>query len=351
MSRAALQTVREAIKRGVFEPVYYVIGDDDYQKEDAVKQLQLAALDPATRDFNLEARRGAELGGEELSTLLSTPPMMAERRVIVIRDAQGLKKDARRALDTYLKRPAADILLMLVVPAAAKPDEAISRSTAVLKFEELSGERLPKWIAHTASTAHGLEITDGAVELLQSSVGSDLYQLSTELDKLASFANGKVVDEAAVAAVVGITPGETITDFLDAIADKGVKRALSLVSLVLSQPKTTGVSVVMALSTQMLAIAWGQARLDEGVSRSALAKEYFELLKKTGAFTGRPWGSAASAWTKAAPNWKKAEADRALDVLLDADVALKETRVSNEEQLVTGVVLAVCASELAVLAA
>lgn len=351
MSKAALQTVRDAVKRGKFEPAYYIVGEDDYQKEDAVRQLQLAALDPATRDFNLEIRRGPDLGGEELSTLLSTPPMMAERRVIIIRDASGLKKDARKALDAYLEKPASDLLLLLSVPAAAKPDEALARNTTTLKFDELSGDRLPRWISHTASSAHGLEITEGAVDLLQSSVGSDLYQLSTELDKLASFTNGTIVDEAAVAAVVGVTPGETLSDLLDAVADKDVRRALPLVSLILSQPKTTGVSVVMALSTQMLAIAWGQARLGEGISRGVLAKEYFDLLKKTGAYPGRPWGSAASAWAKAAVNWKRADVDRCLEVLLDADIALKESRVSNEEQLVSTVVLAICATDSAAVAA
>lgn len=351
MSKAALQTVRDAIKRGTFEPAYYVVGEDDYQKEDAVKQLQLAALDPATRDFNLEIRRGADLGGEELSTLLSTPPMMAERRVIVIREANALKKDARKALDAYLEKPAPDLLLLLVVPAAAKADEGLGRKAVTLKFDELSGDRLPKWIAHTAATAHGLEITDGAVDLLQTSVGSDLYQLSTELDKLASFTNGRVVDEAAVAAVVGVTPGETLGDFLDAIGEKDLKGALPLVTLILSQPKTTGVSVIMALSTQMLAIAWGQGRLSEGISRGALAKEYYDLLKKTSAFPGRPWGSAVSAWTKMVVNWKLEEVGRCLEVLLEADIALKESRVSNEEQLVSSVVLAICAADSAALAA
>jgi DNA polymerase-3 subunit delta len=346
VSKAALQTVRDAIKRGKFEPAYYVVGDDEYQKEDAVRQLQIAALDPATRDFNLEVRRGPELGGEELATLLSTPPMMSERRVIVIRDVSGLKKDARKALDGYLRKPADDVLLLLVLPAAAKPDEGIAKSSVTLKFDELSGDRLPKWIAHTAATAHGLEMSQGAVELLQSSVGGDLYQLSTELDKLASYTNGAAVDEAAVAAVVGVTPGETLTDFLDALAEKDLARALPLVPLILSQPKTSGVSVVMALSTQMLAIGWGQCRLSEGSSRAALAKEYFELLKKTGAYPGRPWGTAASAWAKSAASWKRSDVDRCLDVLAEADIALKESRLSNEEQLVSTVVLAICAPDI-----
>ena len=347
MSKAALKTVRDAIKSGTFAPAYYIFGEDDFQKEDAVKQLELAALDPATRDFNLETRRGVDLDASQLSTLLSTPPMMAERRVVIIRDVASMKKDPRRILDAYLEKPAPDVLLLMTTPSTGKPDEALARSSEPLKFDELSGDRLPKWIAHSATTAHGLEITPEAVDLLQSSVGNDLYQLSTELEKLASYTNGGTIDREAVAAIVGVTPGETITDFLDALCEKNLGKALPLVPLILSQPKTTGVSVVMALSTQMLAIGWGQARLTEGASRGALAKEYFDLLKKTGAYPGRPWGSAATAWTKAAGNWKPAEVRRALEALLEADIALKESRISSEEQLVAGVALAICAADTA----
>lgn len=345
MSKAALQTVRDAIKRGSFEPAYYIFGEDDFQKEDAVRQLQFAALDPATRDFNLESRRGAELDEETLATLLATPPMMAERRVVIVRDVSGLKKNARRALDAYLDAPARDLLLLLTSPAGGKTDDLLTDKAVPLKFDELSGDRLPKWIAHTAAGVHGLEISAGAIELLQSSVGNDLYQLSTELDKLASFANGSPVDEAAVAAIVGVTPGETITDFVDALAERNLTRALRLVPLILSQPKMSGVSVVMALSVQMLAIAWGEARLAEGVTKGSLAKEYFELLKRSGAYPGRPWGSAAAAWTKAAAFWKSTEIQQALTALLNADIALKESRISSEEQLIASIVLAICAAD------
>lgn len=350
MSKAALQTLRDAIKRGSFEPAYYIFGDDDFQKEDAVRQFQFAALDPATRDFNLEMRRGADLDGETLSTLLSTPPMMAEKRVVVIRDVGGLKKIPRKVLDAYLEKPAPDVLLLLTVPAAGKADKSLSAAVP-MQFDELAGDRLPKWISHTAKAVHGLEITQRAVELLQSSVGNDLYQLSTELDKLASYTNGNTIDADAVAAIVGVTPGETITDFLDALCDRDLSRSLPLVPLILSQPKTTGVSIVMALSTQMLAIGWGRARLDEGSGKARLAQEYFGLLKDSGAFPGRPWGSASTAWTRAAGNWESAEIERVLGVLLDADVALKESRVSSEEQLITSVVLAICAADAASAAA
>jgi DNA polymerase-3 subunit delta len=231
--------------------------------------------------------------------------------------------------------------------SGSKADSALSSASTSLEFDPLSGDRVPKWIAHHTSTALGLAITQPAIELLQAAVGNDLHQLAGELDKLASFVEGRSqeIGEDAVAAAVGVRRGETQADLLDAVADRSVSRALDLVPHVLAQPKTTAVSVVMALSTQMLAISWGRAKLDEGLPRARLSQEYFNLLKETGAFTGRPWGSAAAVWARAAERWSRESLDRALDSLLETDVALKESRVSSEEQWLASLLLSLCAGE------
>ena len=347
MSASSLKTVRDAIKRRSFDGAYYIWGEDEYQKDDAVRDLANAGLDAGARDFNLDTRRSAELDAETLGVLLSTPPMMAERRVIVLREVEVLKKDARKVLDEYLTHPAPDLLLLMTGAAGSKPDATLSSSSTSLRFDLLSGDRIPKWIAHKATSEFGVKISEAAIELLQAAVGNDLHQLSGELDKLASYvaAHGEEIGEDAVAAVVGVRRGETQADLLDAIADRNAPRALGLISHVLTQPKTTGVSIVMALSTQMLAISWGRARLDEGLSRARLAQEYSGFLNETRAFTGRPWGSATAVWARAAERWSRESLDRALDSLLEADVALKESRVSSEEQLLATVVLSLCAAD------
>jgi DNA polymerase-3 subunit delta len=265
----------------------------------------------------------------------------------VLRDVNGLKKDARKVLDQYLTKPASDLLLIMTAPAGSKPDATLSATSTSLQFDLLSGDRIPKWIAHHATTELGVKISEAAIELLQAAVGNDLHQLSGELEKLASYieGHGEEIGEEAVAAIVGVRRGETQADLLDAVADRNAPRALGLIAHVLNQPKTTGVSIVMALSTQMLAISWGRARLDEGLPRARLAQAYFDLLKETGAFTGRSWGSATAVWARAADRWSRESLDRALDSLLEADVALKESRVSSEEQLLATVVLSLCAAD------
>jgi len=347
-----LRAVQAAVQANTFDPVYYLVGDDEYLKDGAVRDLLDAAIDPSTRDFNCEVRRASELDAEAVSSLLATPPMLAARRAVVLRDVTTLKKAARQQLDRYLARPASDTLLLLTSPAGTKTDAALAAASTVLDFEPLSPERVRKWIAHHATTTLSIPVTDEAAQLLQQSVGNDLNLLAAELDKCASYVLGAherepdavaAIDADAVAAVVGIRRGETVTDLLDAVAQQDAARAVTLVGFVLGQPKVTGVQVVMMLSTQAFALAFGRSRRDAGVPTNRLPGEFFAFLKENGGYPGRPWGEAASAWTKVVDRWSATACDRALVLLLEADVALKETTVSSPEQVIMSLVLSLCA--------
>jgi DNA polymerase III subunit delta len=341
MASAGEKALHSALKKRVFDPVYYLFGEDDFLKERATRDLIEAAVDPTTRDFNLELRRANELDAETLDALLSTPPMLAERRVVVLRDVDKLKKSARTLLDRYLTRAAHDTVLVLVAPSGAKADKTLSDRSTAVEFAPLTGDRLPRWLAYHAQHELGRTITPEAVTLLVEAVGGDLAQLAIELEKLASYAT-ETIDEHAVAEVVGVRRGESLGDLLDAVAAKDASTALGLTPIILQLPKTTAVSVVMALSVQTLALGYAEAALAAGTSPRGLFNELMALLKDTGAFPHRPWGEAVNAWTKHAARWTAAEIDDALHALLTADTALKETRLSSPEQLLATLVLALC---------
>lgn len=345
MSSAAVKILGQILKRNSFDSAYYVCGDDDFQKEDAMKKLLAAALDPTVRDFNLDVLRAQDIDPKSFDGIVSSMPMMAERRVVVVRDASALRKDARKSVERFLAKPSPDVLLLLVESDAGKSDKDFVRMATVLEFQPLPADEIPDWIAHRA-VEFKAEITPGAVELLQSAVGNDLHQMVMELDKLVSFTNGSTITEEAVAAVVGVRRGETMTDLLDAIGRRNLVASLNLVDHVLSQPKTTAVQIVMLLSAQTIALAWGKAKLNEGLAPGRLQSEYFNLLKQAGsAYTGRSWSSAAAAWASAAAAWDRKSLERAIDALLTADVTLKETRLSSEEQVLTTLILSMCADD------
>lgn len=334
---ADAKSLRSATKSGTYAPAYLLYGEDDYVKNEEVRRLTAAAVDPTTRDFNFEVLRGPDLDAETLGSTLSTPPMMADRRVVVVRDVTGLKKDARAMLDKYLKRPASDLLLILVATPDAKPDKALLNATAAVEFKPLEGSRVPKWIAYYVDHDLQTSITEGAIRLLQEAVGTELAQLKIELDKLATFTGGEPINEAAVSAVVGVRPGETMGDLLDAVARRDAKSALAMLPAVFQQPKSGGVPIVMALTVQTLGIGWAQAIRERG-GRA----DMFSLLKETGAYTWRSWSEFSTTCSQAATLWPPLAVDEGLAALLEADMALKTTKLSSDEQIIANLILALC---------
>jgi DNA polymerase-3 subunit delta len=334
-----MKALRPALQDKQFSPAYYLHGDDEFLKEDALHHLIAAAADPATRDFNLDQRRGGDVDAASLASLLGTPPMMAERRVIVIRDAPALKKDAAATLVKYLEGPAPDVLVILTAGADDKPAKPLATLAISVDCKPLTGVQVPKWISARASKLRAA-VSEGAVALLQETVGSDLTELATALDKLASYCGERTIEEADVAALVGIRREETAGRLLDAIAMRDAALATSLIPGVLRQPKTNAVQLVMMLTTQMLAIAAVRAR---GIPGARASNEYWGLLKRGGSnFTGRSWGEAVAAWTRATDKWALADLDHALAVLLQTDRSLKDSRVSSDEQILSSAVLAMC---------
>jgi DNA polymerase-3 subunit delta len=343
MSSADAKSLRPAIKAGTFRPVYYLFGDDDYLKDEEARLAMEAAVDAATRAFNLEVRRGAELDAETLGSLVNTPPMMANRRVVVIREVNALRKDARAMLDRYIARPAEDVLLLLLAPSGVKADKELSASTTAIEYKPLTGDRLPRWITYYVEHELATTIADGAAALLQSAVGTELGQLKTELDKIANYTAGQPITEAAVAAVVGVRPGETLGDFLDAVAARDGATALPMVPGLLEQPKLNAVTIVMALAAQTMVIGWAQAARERGVHPPRLNAEVFSLLKSSGGvFTGRPWGDFVTTCVRASELWSSRMIDDALESLLATDAAAKDTRLSSDEQLLSTLVLSLC---------
>lgn len=335
-----ISPLRAAIQDKKFSPAYYFFGEDEFLKEEGLRQLLVAAVDPATRDFNLDQRRGSDLDAEALGSLLATPPMLADRRVIVIRDVVSLRKEARASLEQYLRTPASDILVVLTAPADAKSDKTLTELAIAVECEPLTGAQLPQWIVGRAERL-GTTISSGAIELLQDAVGGDLSELAIELDKLGAFCGDRPIDEAAVSEVVGIRKDQAPGRLLDAVALRDAALAVSLVPGVLHQPKTGAVPLVMALTTQMLALAIGRQRPIPAQRQSG---EYFTLLRSGSSnLTGRAWGEAVNSWARAHGQWSLADLDHALEVLLLADLALKNSRVSSDEQILATAVLSICA--------
>ncbi len=341
MAALSFDALLRALKQGEPDPVYYLHGEEDVLKDEAVRSLIDRAVPPDVRDFNLDQRFAAEQDAEALHTLLNTPPMLAERRVVVLRGVEQLrpKSKAREALLTYLKHPSAATVVILVQTDGQAPEAEWSTHATTVAANRLPPERALRWVAHAAGQ-RSLTVEPAAAELLVAAVGPDLSAVRQELDKLAALVQGRAAGAADVAAVVGVRHGKTLQDLVDAVLAGQSARAAQLVAVVLEQPGMSGVRMVGALGTALVGVALARAELDRGTPRAKLADALFRHLLAARPFGLRSYKVEAGHWAEAAERWSAAAARRALRLALEADRSLKSTGISDEAGLVRQLVLA-----------
>ena len=323
------------------DPVYYFHGDEDVLKDEAVRALVELVVDPSARDFNLDRRSAADLDPGAFHSLVNTPPMLAPRRVVVLRGLEDLKKTskARQEVLRYLAAPSPTTLLVLVQGAGTPPDPELARGATTVAVEPLPPARVLKWMAHQARQLR-LRLEPDAAELLAAAVGNDLGALAQELGKLSALAIGRSATRDDVAALVGVRQGETLQDFVDAALERRAAAAARLVEPVLEQAGMTGVRMVTALGTAVLGTALARAELDRGTTSPRLESVVVSAVR-----AARPWGvgnwqDTASRWARWATLWSAAELRGALRLALTADRALKSSTVTDERGILMQLVLA-----------
>jgi DNA polymerase III subunit delta len=305
--------LREGVRGGVF----FLSGEEEHLRDTAAREIIAAHLDPATRDFNFDDVRGVDVTPETLGSLIATPPMMAEWRVVVVRDAQALavSAPARSILEAVAGDPPPGLALLLVAdPGASKAKlwATLKKQATAVEFPRLTAADLPGWLLSWAGAA-GLELEVDAARALAAAVGPDLAAAIREMEKLREYVGDRAaVTRADVAAVVGAIPREDRWEWIDAVAERRFERARAGLHVLLDTGDS-GVGLVIGLGTQFLRLA-----LCKAAGRAALER----VLPGNQRWLARRVESQSR-------NWTAEEIDQALDHLRRADRLLKSAPLSD----------------------
>lgn len=340
MGALTFDALLRSLKQGGPDSVYYLHGDEDVLKDEAIRALLDRAVDPAARDFNVDQRAAAELDPDSFHALVNTPPMLAATRAVVIRGLEQLRKTGkvRQELVRYLESPNPTTVLVLVHGAGEPPDAELARRATVVGVEPLPPARVARWMAHRAEQL-GLTLTPEAGELLLQSVGSDLTALARELEKLAPLAAGRAVTRDEVAALVGVRRGETLQDLVDAALERRPAAAARLIEAVLEQAGMSGVRVLGALGTGLIGTALARAELDRGTAPGRAAAALLGHLRAARPYGLGSWEETATRWARCATLWTAAELEVALRAARDADRALKSSTLTGDRGILEQLVL------------
>lgn len=330
--------------RGAPDPVYYLHGEEDILKEEAVRVLLDRAVEPSLRDFNVDVRSAPDLDPPALRALVDTPPLMAERRVVILRNVEGFraKSRTRDELLRYLGHPNPTTTLILVQGGEDAPDAGVAAHATTVAVDRLPPDRVRRWIAHRAEQI-GAKIEPDAAELLGQATAHDLAAIAQELDKLAAIASDRqecaiTVDD--VSSAVGVRRGETLDDLITAALERRSSDAARLLAPVLAQSGISGVRIVSALGTGLIGLAVARGELDRGTAPGRLESAIFQqLLASRPAGLGAGYKEVAARWARWVRTWSGAELSRAIRGALAADRALKRTQLTDEHGIVLDLLL------------
>jgi len=303
--------------------VFYLHGEDEFRKEEAVRALVEAHLDPSTRDFNLDVLRGSEVSQEQLASVLGTPPMMAEWRVVVLREAEALA-GSPRVRDHLLgvvasPPPGLALVLSCSVPpgSSARYYRELGRLSRSLEFRQVDPGDLPGWLMDRARSSHGVELGESAARALAHGVGADLGMLEHELRKLSGMVDpGGSITLAEVEAAGTRIPRQDRWAWFDLVAERKTSEALQGLRVLLEHGES-GVGLVIGLATHFLRL---------GAVRSGGVTVLERALPPRQGWLARKYQSQARRWTES-------ELRLAVEGLLRVDRLLKSSGFSDRHLL------------------
>lgn len=324
---AAGDAVRSAIEKGGPGGVFYLHGDDEFRKEDAARALVAAHLDPATRDFNYDVLRGSELDVEHLASVLATPPMMAEWRVVLLRETEALASSSR-ARDAILgiaeaTPPGLALVLSCTVPdgSRARFYKDLAKASRSFEFQSVSPNDVPGWLMARARDVHGVDMEEDAARALGAAVGTDLGVLAQEMEKLAGLVgDGGVITRGSVEAAGTRLPKQDRWRWFDLVGERRFAEATPALGTLLAQGES-GVGLVIGLATHLLRVG---VVVEQGLPglEAALPSNQKWLARRLG-----------STLSRQARRWSAAEIERALEGLLRTDRLLKSSTIAEEALL------------------
>ncbi len=232
---STIQMLKE-IEKSTLENAYLLTGEEEYLKEQGLKKILLKALSEETTVFDKIVLHGDSATSEEIMSALFSVPMIASKRVVIIREAHRLDANGKNQLLKYLSDPVKSTCLILLV---SKVDlgkgfpSKVSKMVRVYDFKKLTRGESSR-VLLLSLKKYGMTITDEARELLLESVGSDTFRLVSELDKLASYKSGsKSINRNDVEELVDLGRLQNIFRLQDSVGRKEVRKALAIIEQLL----------------------------------------------------------------------------------------------------------------------
>jgi DNA polymerase-3 subunit delta len=250
------QEVLSLLKKQQYAPVYFLQGEEAYYIDLIINYLENNLLEETERIFNLTILYGKEHSIAQAISQAKQYPVVAERQVVIVKEAQDLQdlnRDAgQTALINYIKRPNPSTILAFghkhkTLSTKTTLSKALTEYAVLVNAKRLYDNQIPAWIKAYA-TEKGLQITEKAIFMLQEFIGSDLVRLAKELDKVAlNLQPDDKITDNIIQEYVGVSKQFNAFELQNAIATRDIYKANQIIFHLIGNNKSQVAIPLIAL--------------------------------------------------------------------------------------------------------
>lgn len=288
------EQVATAFRHRNFKPLYFFYGEERFLADELQSNLLEQALEPHERDFNLDIVYGSDAEASSVLGLCSSYPVMAERRLVIVREFEKLNDN--HLFKEYAQRPNPTAVVALVCSSkpnlSAHPYRALREYAVSVDCKPIYDNQMPGWLQKRAE-ADGFKITPEAVRMLADFVGTDMRTAVEELDKLTTFTAGRdTITADDVVRASGQTREFNVFELQKAIGEGRGRDVFRIAERMLQQagnPRSESLMIVAVLTSYFMKL-WKLTAAYGRVPEKALAarigvppffvKEYVASLRR-----------------------------------------------------------------------
>lgn len=226
---------------------YFIFGEEKYLHNDLIDRIIKIAVNPATRDFNLDVFYANDVEIERVIQAVRSYPMMDSRRLVIIKDIQDVKPVDLKHLLNYISHPSATSCLILTMAEKLRSNKTLmmlAAQTTAIDCRPLYENEVAGWVQNYLKMRQ-LEIEAPAIALLQAQIGNSLQNLVNELEKIQiNILPRTRITAADVESVSSISKQYNVFELCNAVGDRHLARGVTILQHLLQQgDEATGIII------------------------------------------------------------------------------------------------------------
>ena len=278
-----IRTIVSDIKKGNIQPIYFLMGDEPYYIDKISDYIEATILDEAEKGFNQQVMYGRDASIEDIVAAAKRYPMMAERQVLIVKEAQDLSRSIEK-LVSYAENPQPTTVLVFnykykKLDKRKKLYKAIAKSGLIYESKKLYDNQVADWIRRVLS-GKKYQIEPKAAQMLVEFLGTDLSKIANELDKLMLILPKEtIINDKHIEENIGISKDFNNFELQKAIGSKNIVKANRIINYFVENPKNNPtvmtISLLNTFFTKLLLFHGLQDKSKAAVSKSLGVGFYF----------------------------------------------------------------------------